>query len=148
MPGMQAALVSGALLAFALSFDEVIVTVFTAGAGTQTIPLWVLAAIAADGAAGRERRGRRPDPGVGDPCLHRDPYQRCRVGGQLQRFSAPSAAPRQAGRTAGDDGKAEQRAHARGHAGGHPDTSRPAIPAARHVLRPTPSRSARSCAVA
>ena len=34
-----------ALLAFALSFDEVIVTVFTAGAGTQTIPLWVLAAM-------------------------------------------------------------------------------------------------------
>jgi len=36
---------SGALLAFALSFDEVIVTLFTAGAGTQTIPLWVLAAM-------------------------------------------------------------------------------------------------------
>ena len=33
------------MLAFALSFDEVIVTVFTAGAGTQTIPLWVLAAM-------------------------------------------------------------------------------------------------------
>ena len=45
MPGMRSALVSGALLAFALSFDEVIVTVFTAGAGTQTIPLWVLAAM-------------------------------------------------------------------------------------------------------
>ena len=45
MPGMRSALVSGALLAFALSFDEVIVTDFTAGAGTQTIPLWVLAAI-------------------------------------------------------------------------------------------------------
>ena len=45
MPGMRTALVSGALLAFALSFDEVIVTVFTAGAGTQTIPLWVLGAM-------------------------------------------------------------------------------------------------------
>jgi putative spermidine/putrescine transport system permease protein len=45
MPGMRSALVSGALLAFALSFDEVIVTLFTAGAGTQTIPLWVLAAM-------------------------------------------------------------------------------------------------------
>ena len=45
MPGMRSALVSGALLAFALSFDEVIVTVFTAGAGTQTVPLWVLAAM-------------------------------------------------------------------------------------------------------
>ncbi len=36
---------SGALLAFALSFDEVIVTLFTAGAGTQTIPLFVLGAM-------------------------------------------------------------------------------------------------------
>jgi putative spermidine/putrescine transport system permease protein len=42
MPGMRTALLSGALLAFALSFDEVIVTLFTAGPGTQTIPLYVL----------------------------------------------------------------------------------------------------------
>jgi putative spermidine/putrescine transport system permease protein len=38
------ALVSGALLAFALSFDEVIVTVFTAGA-QNTLPLWIFGAI-------------------------------------------------------------------------------------------------------
>ena len=42
---MGTALVSGALLAFALSFDEIIVTNFTAGAGTQTLPMWILAAI-------------------------------------------------------------------------------------------------------
>lgn len=45
MPGLRSALLSGGLLAFALSFDEVIVTLFTAGAGTQTIPLWVMAAM-------------------------------------------------------------------------------------------------------
>jgi putative spermidine/putrescine transport system permease protein len=45
MPGMRTALLSGALLAFALSFDEVIVTLFTAGAGTQTIPIWILSAM-------------------------------------------------------------------------------------------------------
>jgi len=45
LPGMRTALLSGGLLAFALSFDEVIVTNFTAGAGTQTIPMWILAAI-------------------------------------------------------------------------------------------------------
>ena len=45
MPAMRTALLSGALLAFALSFDEVIVTIFTAGAGTQTIPIFVLAAM-------------------------------------------------------------------------------------------------------
>jgi len=45
LPGMGTALLSGALLAFALSFDEIIVTNFTAGAGTQTIPIWILSAI-------------------------------------------------------------------------------------------------------
>lgn len=45
LPGMGTALVSGALLAFALSFDEIIVTNFTAGAGTQTLPMWILSAI-------------------------------------------------------------------------------------------------------
>jgi putative spermidine/putrescine transport system permease protein len=44
-PRLGTALLSGALLAFALSFDEVIVTNFTAGPGTQTIPLWILSAI-------------------------------------------------------------------------------------------------------
>jgi putative spermidine/putrescine transport system permease protein len=41
LPAMRSALVAGALLAFALSFDEVIVTTFTAG-GQQTLPLWIL----------------------------------------------------------------------------------------------------------
>lgn len=45
LPGMATALLSGGLLAFALSFDEIIVTNFTAGAGTQTIPMWILTAI-------------------------------------------------------------------------------------------------------
>jgi putative spermidine/putrescine transport system permease protein len=45
LPGMGTALLSGALLAFALSFDEIIVTNFTAGAGTQTIPMWIYQAI-------------------------------------------------------------------------------------------------------
>ena len=41
LPAMRTALVAGALLAFALSFDEIIVTNFTAGAGTQTLPIWI-----------------------------------------------------------------------------------------------------------
>jgi putative spermidine/putrescine transport system permease protein len=45
LPGMRTALLSGGLLAFALSFDEVIVTNFTAGPGTETIPLWIFGAI-------------------------------------------------------------------------------------------------------
>jgi len=41
-PQLRSALVAGALLAFALSFDEVIVTTFTAG-NDQTLPIWILA---------------------------------------------------------------------------------------------------------
>jgi putative spermidine/putrescine transport system permease protein len=40
LPLLRTALIAGALLAFALSFDEVIVTVFTAGA-QNTLPLWI-----------------------------------------------------------------------------------------------------------
>jgi len=40
LPTISTALVSGGLLAFALSFDEVIVTTFTAGA-QNTLPLWI-----------------------------------------------------------------------------------------------------------
>jgi putative spermidine/putrescine transport system permease protein len=45
MPGILTALLSGGLLAFGLSFDEIIVTIFTAGAGTQTVPMWIYGAI-------------------------------------------------------------------------------------------------------
>jgi putative spermidine/putrescine transport system permease protein len=41
LPAMRTSLVAGALLAFALSFDEIIVTNFTAGAGIQTLPIWI-----------------------------------------------------------------------------------------------------------
>ena len=40
-PQLRSALFAGALLAFGLSFDEVIVTTFTAG-GQQTLPIWIL----------------------------------------------------------------------------------------------------------
>ncbi|MFN8125536.1 MAG: ABC transporter permease [Candidatus Nanopelagicales bacterium] len=40
-PNMRSALVAGAMLAFGLSFDEIIVTTFTAGPGIQTLPLWI-----------------------------------------------------------------------------------------------------------
>ena len=44
MPMLSTAIIAGALLAFALSFDEVIVTTFTAGA-QNTLPLWIFGAI-------------------------------------------------------------------------------------------------------
>jgi putative spermidine/putrescine transport system permease protein len=41
LPSLQTALVAGGLLAFALSFDEIIVTTFTIGAGEETLPIWI-----------------------------------------------------------------------------------------------------------
>jgi putative spermidine/putrescine transport system permease protein len=40
-PLLRSALFAGGLLAFALSFDEIIVTTFTAGPGVQTLPIWI-----------------------------------------------------------------------------------------------------------
>lgn len=40
-PLLRNALVAGGLLAFGLSFDEIIVTTFTAGAGQNTLPIWI-----------------------------------------------------------------------------------------------------------
>ena len=44
LPVLGTALLAGAMLAFALSFDEIIVTNFTAGT-EQTLPIWILASI-------------------------------------------------------------------------------------------------------
>jgi putative spermidine/putrescine transport system permease protein len=40
-PQLRSALLAGALLAFALSFDEIVVTTFTISAGLKTLPIWV-----------------------------------------------------------------------------------------------------------
>jgi Binding-protein-dependent transport system inner membrane component/Amino acid permease len=41
-PQLPSALLAGALLSFALSFDEIIVTTFTIGQGEETLPVWIL----------------------------------------------------------------------------------------------------------
>jgi putative spermidine/putrescine transport system permease protein len=41
-PLVRSALLAGGLLAFALSFDEIVVTTFTAGPGVETLPQWIL----------------------------------------------------------------------------------------------------------
>ena len=40
-PMLRSALLAGGLLAFGLSFDEIIVTTFTAGVQQQTLPIWI-----------------------------------------------------------------------------------------------------------
>jgi len=44
LPTLRSAMLAGCLLAFALSFDEIIVTTFTAGAD-ETLPIWIYANI-------------------------------------------------------------------------------------------------------
>lgn len=41
-PLVRSALAAGGILAFALSFDEIVVTTFTAGSGFDTLPKWIL----------------------------------------------------------------------------------------------------------
>ena len=41
-PLVRGSVVAGGILAFALSFDEIVVTTFTAGAGVETLPQWIL----------------------------------------------------------------------------------------------------------
>lgn len=41
-PQFRSAFIAGGLLAFALSFDEVVVTIFTAPPGVETLPLWIM----------------------------------------------------------------------------------------------------------
>ena len=91
LPVMSTALISGALLAFALSFDEVIVTTFTAGAAEHAAAVDLRRHPARPAAARGQRRGhlraaadrdaggdrgaadrRRRD----DPCLGRDHRRR------------------------------------------------------------------------
>ncbi len=40
-PMLRSALLAGALLSFGLSFDEIVVTTFTASSTTQTLPIWI-----------------------------------------------------------------------------------------------------------
>ena len=44
LPNLATALLAGGILAFALSFDEIIVTTFTAGQ-QQTLPIWIFGSL-------------------------------------------------------------------------------------------------------
>ena len=90
LPLISTAVVAGAMLAFALSFDEVIVTTFTAGA-QSTLPHLDLRRDPPRAAPARgERRRLVRDPGHDHPGGHRrapDGRQRHRAyaGGALTR---------------------------------------------------------------
>ena len=85
LPNMRTALVAGALLAFALSFDEIIVTNFTIGAGQETLPIWIFNNLfRPEPAADRQRRRGDRDPALDHPGLPRPPADP-RGGGRRRR---------------------------------------------------------------
>ena len=87
-PQMRTALLAGGLLAFALSFDEVIVTVFTSGA-QKTLPIWMLDELRpAEGTAHRERRRLVRDRRLDHPRLDRPAPD---AGGDRRRGHAGSS---------------------------------------------------------
>jgi len=45
LPHLGTALLAGGMLAFALSFDEIIVTTFTRGAQQETLPIWIFSSL-------------------------------------------------------------------------------------------------------
>ena len=62
LPQIATALLAGGMLAFALSFDEIIVTLFTAG-HQQTLPIWFYSELFRPrDRPDHQRRRRRRDP--------------------------------------------------------------------------------------
>ena len=67
-PLIRSALLAGGILAFALSFDEIVVTTFTSGPAVETLPQWILNNFTpAEQRAPRDRRRHRGDVAV-DPA--------------------------------------------------------------------------------
>ena len=87
LPMLRSSLLAGGLLAFALSFDEIIVTTFTVGQGIQTLPIWIYQNLfRAQPGPGRQRRRRRAHRGLGGADLDRPEaggYGRERGGGAV-----------------------------------------------------------------
>ena len=70
LPLLRGALLAGALLAFGLSFDEIVVTLFTAPPGVTTLPIWIFEQpVPAEPGSGRQRRRRVPGRAVDHPDL-------------------------------------------------------------------------------
>jgi putative spermidine/putrescine transport system permease protein len=90
-PLVRSALLAGGLLAFALSFDEIVVTTFTSGPGIETLPQWIF-----------NRIGRSQDVNLVNVMatfvmIVSIPLawlaQRLSDGGPRQRRSTPSSSP-------------------------------------------------------
>ena len=92
-PQLRSALFAGGLLAFALSFDEIIVTTFTAGSGVDdAADLDPRQPVPAEPGARRQRDRRGAGVGVDRPDLHR-PADRRRGAARLGAVREPQIPP-------------------------------------------------------
>ena len=142
LPAIRTSLVAGALLAFALSFDEIIVTNFTAGRGRpDAADLDLQQLLAAEPAAARER-GRGPGPRALDhPGLPRDPDHPWR--GRDPQPDASRRAPSQPGLPADRAVHDETHRERRGREQGEPGGGNAGAPDEReHRVRPPPGQEA------
>jgi len=67
-PMLPGAFFAGGILAFGLSFDEIVVTLFTAPARVTTLPIWIFQNLFRPG-TDRERGGGRPGAALDRPDL-------------------------------------------------------------------------------
>ena len=100
-PAMRTAILAGALLAFALSFDEVIVTIFVAGRRARRCPIWIFQSFRlANQVALVNVAGLVAILLIGHPGLHRDAdHERHR--GRRPNLSGARATAPSAGRPRG-----------------------------------------------
>ena len=69
---LRSALLAGGLLSFGLSFDEIVVTTFTASASDKTLPIWIFENLFRPNQAPVVNvRRRRAGALLGDPDLPR-----------------------------------------------------------------------------
>ena len=151
-PTLRTALVAGALLAFALSLDEIIVTTFTIG-NEQTLPIWIFANYARPNQLPIVNVVGRPrDPALDHPGLLREPALagpggragrrpgRTRGGGsgrpRLSGARPPTGTTAPRGRPApgGSSGRAMRSEMT------HPATGRPSMPSFARGRRRTAAR--------
>ncbi len=96
-PQLLPAIVAGFLLSFTFSFDDYVITTFTSGPGSSTLPLYIFGQVQARGDAG-DQRGRDDDAGAhADPAVHRPARAHLAV------------APRRPSLLDGGDGRADRR---------------------------------------
>ncbi len=70
-PQLLPAIVAGFLLSFTFSFDDYVITTFTSGPGSSTLPLYIFGQVQARRDPG-DQRGRHDDAGPHpDPAVHR-----------------------------------------------------------------------------